>query len=428
MSCYRAVVSVIVAAALFWPAAALAAESLQLEIDAGEFDRAGVPICCPLPGETGDWQVCSLAVEKTGKSVPCQVVKESKPRLVFMLEEPLLAGKSRRYRLRKEDRARAEKGQYAVKVARDDRALSITLGDKPVLTYNHAVVPSDDPKEPAYRRSGFIHPLYDPQGNVVSDGMPPDHMHQHGIMYAWVDTTFRDHAVDFWNSAKHAGTVRHREVLATEDGPVLARFRTSLEHVDLTEKQAKEVGDPADPAAGTVVLREIWQLTVYNRTDGFLFDIESEQCCATDDALVINKYHYGGMAFRGARHWSGAQGCRFLTGEGKDRTAGNHTRAWWCDISGAAHAPGAADKEAKTSGLTVFCAPENFRAPQAVRLHPTMPYFVWSPMVEEGFRIEPGSPYRARYRYFVHAGPLDKGVAEQISNDFRSPVKVRLTE
>ena len=57
-----------------------------------------------------------------------------------------------------------------------------------------------------------------------------------------------------------------------------------------------------------------------------------------------------------------------------------------------------------------------------------MPYFVWSPMVEEGFRIEPGSPYRARFRYLVHAGPLDKAVAEQLSSDFREPVKVRIIE
>jgi hypothetical protein len=138
---------------------------------------------------------------------------------------------------------------------------------------------------------------------------------------------------------------------------------------------------------------------------------------------VINKYHYGGMAFRGARHWGGEEGCRFLTSEGKDRTSGNHTTAWWCDISGASKAE---PNDGNVSGLTVFCAPENFRAPQTLRLHPSMPYFVWSPMVNEGFRIEPGRPYKARYRYFVHAGTADKGVAAQISSDFRDPAKVEI--
>lgn len=417
MSCYRALFLACLVVMQCWGAALSAAESLQLEIQAGDIDHVSVPVSCELAGETRDWKACSLAVEETGKSVPCQIVKDSKSRLVFMLEEPLLAGKSRKYRLKRDSGPRQAEHKHGLRLSRDDRKLEISLGGKPVLVYNHAVVPSDDPKEPVYRRSGFIHPLYDPQGNVVSDGMPPDHMHQHGIMYAWVETRFRGHAVDFWNSGKHEGEVRHREVLAVEEGPVLARFRTSLEHVDLTNKNEE-----------AVVLRETWQITVYNRTDGYLFDIESEQSCATDDPLAINKYHYGGMAFRGARHWSGAEGCQFLTSEGKDRTSGNHTRAWWCDISGAAMAQDAADKEAKTSGLTVFCATENFRAPQPVRLHPTMPYFVWSPMVEEGFQIEPGTPYRARYRYFVHAGPLDKTSTEQISADFRSPVKTRLSE
>jgi hypothetical protein len=110
-----------------------------------------------------------------------------------------------------------------------------------------------------------------------------------------------------------------------------------------------------------------------------------------------------------------------LTSEVRDRTSGNHTTAWWCDISGASKVePG----EPTVSGLAVFCGPENFRSPQTLRLHPTMPYFVWSPMFNEGFRIDPGSPFPARYRYFVHAGPLDKVVAEQISRDFRDPIKV----
>src|SRR5215212_7834470 len=111
-------------------------QSLQLTIQAGRFDRAGVPISCELPEGALDWPACSLFAMETGKPVPCQMVKESKPRLVFMLEEPLLAGKVRQYRLKKADSPRDAEHPHPVKVARVDRALSITLNDKPVLVYN----------------------------------------------------------------------------------------------------------------------------------------------------------------------------------------------------------------------------------------------------------------------------------------------------
>ncbi len=57
-------------------------------------------------------------------------------------------------------------------------------------------------------------------------------------------------------------------------------------------------------------------------------------------------------------------------------------------------------------GLVAIPGPENFRAPQWVRLHPSKPYFVFAPMVEESFQIRPGQPYESRFRFVLFDGEI----------------------
>ena len=117
--------------------------------------------------------------------------------------------------------------------------------------------------------------------------------------------------------------------------------------------------------------------------------------------MILEKYHYGGMAFRGNSKWvkekedNGVKSgdLQFLTSEGKDRWNGNHTRPNWVALTG---------KLGKQDvSLTVFGSPKNFRAPQHVRLHPNKPYFCFAPSVAGKFKIAPGKKYLSRYRYLV---------------------------
>ena len=62
--------------------------------------------------------------------------------------------------------------------------------------------------------------------------------------------------------------------------------------------------------------------------------------------------------------------------------------------------------------------PDNFRFPQWVRLHPTMPYFVYAPMVEEPFDISPGKPYVSKFRYVTFDGEPDTKLFDEIWEDF----------
>ena len=267
--------------------------------------------------------------------------------------------------------------------------------------------PADSPSY--YRRSGFIHPLYSPNGSVLTDDFPAGHAHQHGVFMTWVNTTFRNQKLDFWNQHQKTGTVAHAEVISIEEGPVFTRIKTKLRHLSL-------VHGP--------VLEEVWTITVYPFASNFLFDLESEQVNITKDTLFLNQYHYGGLAFRGSREWNSHDTVHYrnpwqiITSEGKDNASANHSHARWVDASGKLNG--------QVSGATVFGHPANFRYPQAIRLHPDMPYWSYAPVVDGPFALAPGEPYKSRFRYFVHAGAVNAGIIESVNANWVEPVTVKI--
>lgn len=293
-----------------------------------------------------------------------------------------------------------------VTVVQEEGELVVRVRGEELLRYHLKLLPSPDSEHPEYGRSGFIHPLRTPQGTIVTDDFPPDHMHQHGVMFAWTDTTLAGRHVDFWNSFKKEGRVEHRRLLRTFSGPVVGGFDVELAHVDLTS------GKPVD------ALYETWSVRAYAATDPYLLEIESVQRAAGQQPLVIRKYHYGGMAVRGNRQWYHADAAGFLTSEGKERIEGNHSRPRWVDIFGPAEAT-------PIAGITVLDSPDNFRFPQPVRLHPDKPYFSFSPQVEGALEIGPESTYRSRYLLVPHDGAVNLERTEAIWNSFAQPLTLQ---
>ena len=64
-------------------------------------------------------------------------------------------------------------------------------------------------------------------------------------------------------------------------------------------------------------------------------------------------------------------------------------------------------------GVSVMNHPDNFRYPQWGRLHPSMPYFVYAPMIEGAISIEPGKPYVSKFRYLTSDGEPDLKLVEK---------------
>ncbi len=399
------IVPIAVLAGLANVGTAEAAGPVTLEVAAGDRDREGTVVAAEVP-ESMRKDRLALARLDTGETVPAQRCAAGEARLVWIVRDRLPAGEVRRYRLA--TGAGESAPSEAVRVNDDGKHLNVSVAGKPVLVYNHAVVPSPDPQQPYYARSGHIHPVYNPSGQVVTDDFNPDHMHQHGIMFAWTKSTFEGRPANCWDQKGKQGNVEHVKVEATGGGPVFGHFTVRLRHVNLNA-----------PDGPKPMLDETWLVRVYHFADHFLFDLESTQTCAGASPLVVEEYHYGGMAIRGSVAWPAGSGADFLTSEGKTRTDGNHSRPRWCDIHGPI--------DGKPTGVCILSHPENFRFPQPVRLHPSMPYFCFTPAVLGSYRIEPeGPPYVSRYRFYVHDGRLDPQTADRLWHDFADPPKVRI--
>lgn len=389
---------------------ASAEQAIRFLVESGDHVRQQCPITVALPegvAELSDhWTFCEM---KDADRVPQSHQIRRQKFLTWILTGETPAKTRRTFELRPATTASIADPQPAeiVAVESDDRVLQIRHRDRPVLTYHLANVEPPEGMDRKYARSGHIHPVRTPAGVIVSDELSPDHPHQDGIFLAYVKTEFRGRQPDFWNLLGGTGLVRHANIVSREIGPVCGGMRVQLEHIETPSATER-----------TTVLSEEWDVCCWNADDlgrGWRFDITSRIRCATDSPLVIKEYHYGGMAFRGAREWTG-DNVRFTTPEGKSREDGNHRRVPWIDLSGKVGD--------RTAGITVFTDPANFRFPEPVRLHPTMPYFVFTPAVLGDWTIQPGRTHTRRYHYWVHDGEFQPADAERIWNEIVDPPRV----
>lgn len=277
--------------------------------------------------------------------------------------------------------------------ADDAGQLSLMDGDRVLMTYNSAYLHSPDSNTPWFGRSGFIHPVLTPSGRVVTDGFPSDHMHQHGLMFAWTSSEFKGKPVDFWNSAAREGRIKHVETVRASADEIVAK----LQHLD----------DTTTPP--TVVLNETWELTRVPHESMNVFDLVSTQTCATETPLDIREYHYGAMCIRGPVAWL-EEGGQMLTNEGKDQSNGNHSRPNWVATFGVV--------DGQSCGIAAMGHPGNFRSPQPTRLHPNKPYFCFAPMVLGDFAIKPGEPYVSRFRFVAFDGEPNSQTLNSLWKDY----------
>jgi hypothetical protein len=392
------------------PGTLAAAEKLSLpltiSVEAGKHPRRDTPVSIPLPASPDPAQAVRLVETTGGKpvAVASQMEPGTPPRLWWLLGGTTPAGGTRSFRL---EAGKEEKGAEMV-VDAQPRFLEVRQGKAPVLRYNTAHVDPPRGVDARFGRSAFLHPVWTPAGVVVTDAFPPDHLHQDGIFLAYTKTAFEGRQPNFWEIGGGTGRVRFKEVKGTTAGPVFGGFRVEQEHVDLTAPKEK------------VALAETWEVRVWNvggsKAGYWVWDLTSTLRCATDSPVRLLKYHYGGLAVRGARGWGKEHG-RFETSEGKDRKDGNHTRPRWCDLAGP-------DGPA-WAGLVLMTHPDNFRYPEPLRIHPDMPYMVYAPAHLGDWEIKPGKDHVARYRLLVHDDRLRAEDAERVWRDFAEPPTAR---
>jgi len=372
----------------------------RIQVSAGEKARDHSVASFSLPAAVGKNVVLKDA---QGNQVPLQV--DADGNAIFVVAS-LAAGAQAEYTIEELPAAPAP----GITTTVEGEQLFVKQGDKTVFRW----VLKDDNfrnRAPNDVRSGYVYPLYTPGGVSVADDYAEDHPHMHGIWSAWTLTTFRNHKVDFWNGYDNSGHVDLKEMKLAWSGPVHAGFKAAMIHEDITTNPR------------VTALNEEWTVTVYKTHDAappyYIFDIASTQEAATSDPLILETYHYGGFGFRGAAEWQGANGASYLTSEGFNRGTGDGSRARWCAQWGTVNG--------KVGGYAGLDHPTNFRHPQGLRIHPSNPYWSFTASTEAAggrFTIEPGKPYRSRYRVVVFDGAADAALINRIWDDFGSPPTV----
>lgn len=68
-----------------------------------------------------------------------------------------------------------------LRIEESSSQVTVLEADQPVLTYQRAPKSRDG----KYERAGYVHPLFDLDGNVLTEDFPADHPHHRGIFWAW---------------------------------------------------------------------------------------------------------------------------------------------------------------------------------------------------------------------------------------------------
>jgi hypothetical protein len=384
---------------------------LQLSVAVGQQSRTDAIVVFRMAALKKAQPPLRLVETTSGKEIPVAVQLDSQDACLWWVASGLTsAGTKRMYRL--------ESGPSAavpdIAVIDSERAVEVTFDSKPLLQYNKAHVEPPSGVDPKYGRSAHLHPIRTPSGAVVTEEFPSDHLHQSGIFLAFTKTEFEGRPVDFWNLAGGKGRVRFKNLRGTTSGPVFGRLRVEHDHVDLSSAD----GAPGDGirTGGKVALVETWDVRIWNagwKSGYWLLDIKSQVTCAGESPLRLPEYHYGGLAIRAAQGWT-PQHVTFLTSEGADRLKGNHTRPRWCDVRGAINE--------RMAGVTFMTHPNNFRFPEPLRIHPTMPYMVYTPAFLGGWEIRPGIPHESRYRFVIRDGELPGEAIERLWSDYAEPL------
>ncbi|MDD3957171.1 MAG: PmoA family protein [Proteiniphilum sp.] len=343
------------------------------------------------------------------KSVPSQLEIGYTTRLWFLLEGYSAKNSVRKFVLKMNQGALSQKVEDHVHTNKSDGAMTFYFKEQPVLSYRFETMFPPIGIDPLYKRSGFIHPLWSPKGEVLSRVQPPDHYHHYGIWGPWTLTHIGDRKVDFWNLNKGEGTVKFAGFLSEITGNVFSAIRVLQQHIDFGAKGEDQIA-----------MNEVLDIRVWNSNSGvWIIDYTTSVNTPLKNGIKLDAYRYGGgIGFRSTEKWTKGN-CTVLTSEGKTRTNADGSHARWCIVEGESEIP-----EGR-SGILFLSHPSNRAHPEPMRVWPIDAnegrgdlFFEFSPIRHQSWELARGCDYVLRYRMIVFDGHIDKEKAEVYWNSF----------
>ena len=102
----------------------------------------------------------------------------------------------------------------AIHVVREAGGYLVRENCRPVLKYQRDATSWDG----RWERAHYVHPLYDFDGNVLTEDFPEDHPHHRGVFWGWHQIWIGDHRVgDGWSTKQFEWDVRSIKVIRFTD-------------------------------------------------------------------------------------------------------------------------------------------------------------------------------------------------------------------
>lgn len=294
---------------------------------------------------------------------------------------------------------------FSQQVAIKDTSTGIDfyIDNQRVLTYQTAKVPVPDGVKEAFSKSGFIHPITSPSGQVLSRIQPKDHYHHYGIWGPWTRATIIGREVDFWNLGDEKGRVDFSHVLSQKVAGGAAELNVRQNHLDLKATDSEKLA-----------IEEDLRIKLKPADKGrYMVDYTTTIFTKIPGGILLDDYRYGGgIGFRATELWGDANST-ILTSAGHDRKTADGSNAKWILVKGNTDAPEG------QSGILFLSHNTNKSHPEPLRVWPVGQYngegnvFVeFCPIRHESWEIQPRNRYTLKYRMIVFDGDLTAEEAE----------------
>ncbi|MDR7132521.1 hypothetical protein J2X69_004893 [Algoriphagus sp. 4150] len=294
---------------------------------------------------------------------------------------------------------------YAQKVTlkETETGIDFVIDNQPVLTYQTAVADVPEGIKKDFAKSGFIHPLKSPSGQVLTRIQPKDHYHHYGIWGPWTRATISGREVDFWNLGDQKGRVDFSHVLSKKEAGGAAELNVRQNHLDLKA-----------PEAERIAIAEDLRIKVKPADKGrYMVDYTTTIETTIPGGILLDDYRYGGgIGFRATEKW-GSDNSTVLTSEGDARKTADSTNAKWILVLGET------DDVSGESGILFLSHNTNKSHPEPLRVWPENNYdgignvFVeFTPIRHDSWEILPNQRYTLKYRMIVFDGKMTAEEAE----------------
>ncbi len=351
------------------------------------------------------------------KSVHCQVESDYSSHLWFILEGLSAKNSTRKFSLKIQEQNPIDTLNTDIHIYKSGENLTLRQKEQSVLSYRFAIMYPPEGVNPLFKRSGFIHPLWSPGGEILTRVQAPDHYHHYGIWGPWTLTHINDRKVDFWNLYEGEGTVQFAGFLSETVGDIFSGFRVLQQHIDFGAKGEDQIA-----------INETLDVRVWNINDKVrVIDYTTILNTPLPDGIMLDAYRYGGgIGFRATEKWT-KDNSTVLTSEGKTRIDADGSNARWCIVEGES------EVEEGRSGILFLSHSSNRAHPEPMRVWPIDAnggrgdmYFEFTPIRHKSWELKKGNNYVLKYRMIVFDGKINKETAEMYWNSFSGKAEIKI--